>query len=106
ARPALAVAGDRAIDQPRIDRPQRLVAEAEALYDARPELLNQNISKAEIVLNLSLVVWVFEIEYEAFLVAVQKRECGRLAIPARPVVPHVLAARPLDLDHLRAGLRQ
>jgi len=51
-------------------------------------------------------LWRLEIEHQAFLAAVELREHRALAVEARLVVPHILAARPLDLDHLGAGLGQ
>ena len=39
----LPVAGDRAIDQPRIDPAQRLVAEPETIHHAGPKILDQDI---------------------------------------------------------------
>ena len=57
-------------------------------------------------MSLSRSRLVLEIEHQAFLAAVEQREHRALAVEARLVVAHVLAARPLDLDHLGAGLRQ
>ena len=106
ARTGLAVAGDRAIDQPRIDRPHRLVAEPEPRHDARAELLDQHVGAFDQRLKLGAIRFALEVEHQAFLAAVEQREHRALAVETRLVMAQVLAARPLDLDHLGAGLGQ
>ena len=104
ARPALAVAGDRAIDQPRIDLAQRPGPETEPRHHAGPELLDQNVGALDQRHQPGAVGFVLEIEHQALLAAVEHGEHRALAVEARLVAAHVLAARPLDLDHLRARL--
>ena len=41
--PGLAEAGDGAVDQPRVDLGQHRVAQAQAVHDARPEVLHQHV---------------------------------------------------------------
>ena len=45
-RAVLAVAADRAVDDPRVDLPQRLVADAEAVEHAGPEGLEHDVGVA------------------------------------------------------------
>ena len=106
ARPGLAVAGDRAIDQPRVDLAQRVVAEAQPRHHAGAELLDQHIGALDQWHQPVAVGAVLEVQHQAFLAAVEHGEHRGLAVEARLVAAHVLAARPLDLDHLRAGLGQ
>ena len=106
ARAGLAVAGDRAIDQLGIDRAHRLIAEPQPRHHAGAELLDQHIGAGQQRHKLVAIGLVLEIEHEALLAAVEQREHRALAVEARLVMAHVLAARPLDLDHLGAGLRQ
>jgi hypothetical protein len=41
--PGGAEAGDRAVDQARVDRPQRRVADAQAIHHAWPEILHNHV---------------------------------------------------------------
>ena len=49
---------------------------------------------------------VLQVEGQALLAAVEHDERGAFSVHDRLETPRVLAARPLDLDHLGAGFRQ
>jgi hypothetical protein len=49
---------------------------------------------------------VFEVDGDAALAAIEQREAGAVVPPFGRTAAHLLAARRLDLDHLRAGLGQ
>ena len=83
-----------------------LVAEIEALHHARPELLDQHIRFLKKRPQAAAIALILQVEHEALLAPVEQREHRRLAVEARRHRAHVLAARPLDLDHLGAGFRQ
>ncbi len=103
--PVLAVAGDRAVDDARVDRGDSFVIEAEPRHHARPELFDHHVGLFEQRHDLGLVGRVLEVEREGLLAAVEHREVDAVGAPARLVDPHLLAlTRPLDLDHFRAGL--
>src|SRR6185312_11622234 len=102
---ALAIAGDRAIDQPRIERAHVGVAETEPRHHAGTELLNQDVGAHEQRLELFAVGLALEIDRKHALAAVEHGEGRALAVEHRWKAPHVLAARALDLDHLGAGFR-
>jgi len=104
ARPLLAVARDRAIDDARIDRLDGRKAEIEALHDAGTKLLDQHIRFLKQWSQAAAFARVLEIDHNALLAPVEQREHRRLAIEQRRHRAHVLAARPFDLDHLGAGL--
>jgi len=103
ARPALPVARDRAVHQPWVHGLERFVSEIEPLHHAGPELLDQDVGALNQRHELIAGLWALEIENQTFLAAVELREHRALAVEARLVVPHVLAARPLNLDDLCAG---
>ncbi len=106
ARTGLSVACDRAVDQPRIDSSHRLVAESELFQDARPKLLNQNISTFKQRAKLCGSLLRLQIDRQAVLAAVEQAESRARSLPLRRITAHVVAARPLDLGHLGAGFRQ
>ena len=102
----LAVAGDRAIDQPRIDLAQRLVAEPEAVHHAGAEILDQDIGFRDQPMNERDRIGILEVEREASLSRIELAEIGAVAVADRRAQPHVVAFRRLDLDHLRADVGQ
>ena len=106
ARPSLAVTRDRAINETRVDRRDSVIAEAEPLHHARPELLNQHVGARDQGLEPGAVRLVLEVEHHALLAAIKEREHRGFTIEARRHRAHVLPARPFDLDDLGAGLRQ
>ena len=108
-RPVLAVAGDRAVDEPRVLLAQALVSDAEAIEHPGPERFEQHVrARATSVSSTSLPLGGLEIDPDRALAAVQRQEqrapgarLGALVIGRRPadIVPE---PGVLDLDHVRA----
>jgi hypothetical protein len=106
-RAALPVAGDRAVHQGGVDLPERIPAEAQAVHDAGPELLDQNLGLGDERQEPRDLLRVLEVERQAALAAVEQREAQALAVQPGRVAAHAVAlAGALDLDHLGAGLGQ
>src|SRR5207302_1111814 len=108
--PRVSEAGDGAVDQPRVDRGQRVVAEAELVHHARPEVFPDHVRGLHEALHDLEGVGLPEIERDAALVAVHREEAGR-HLPLRPLaleelVPRLVAVARLDLDHVRAEQRE
>src|SRR6267142_2480706 len=76
-RARLPVAGDRAVDQPRVERRQRLVVHAEARGDAGPVVLDEDVGGRHQLLQDGDALGALEVEYEAALVAVDGQEGRR-----------------------------
>ena len=111
-RAVLAVAGDRAVDQPRVDLPQAVVADAQAVQDARPERLEEDVGVAgEAQQHVAALVGL-EIDPDRALAPVERQEerrvgalLGALVVRRRPA--HVVAhAGVLDLDHVGAEVAE
>ena len=106
-RPALAEARDRAMDEPRIDRPGARVVDAEPRRDAGPERFDRHVAPAQQALGHLLARVGREVERDAALVAVGRVEVDAAVAVAGMVVPARIAdAGLLDLDHVRAQLAQ
>jgi hypothetical protein len=71
ARAVLAVAGQRAIDDTRIDGLQRFVTEPQTVHDAGPELFHHDIHAPDQRLELRNGPRGLEIDRDAALAAVQ-----------------------------------
>ena len=57
-------------------------------------------------IELGAVGLALEIEGETLLAAIEQGKGRALAVDKRRKMPRILAARPLDLEHLGAGFRQ
>src|SRR5207249_3092491 len=90
-------ARDRAIDQPGIDRGERLVIDAETPGHAGAIVLDEHVRRRHEALQHGDAVRLFEIEHERALVAVDGEERRRHAGRDLLLAPRVLAARRLDL---------
>src|SRR6185295_14836512 len=96
-RAGLSEARDGAVDQPRIDRRERLVVDTEPALDVRPEVLDHHVGLAHQALEDLDRPRVLEVERDRALVAMQVEEVeaeGRR-------VPFDFFAR-LDLDDVGA----
>ena len=107
ARPVLAKGRDRAVNQPRVQRRHRLVAEAERLERSRPVILNHNIGAGHKPLQDLSPGFGLQIERDRALV----RSLGQKAGPHARAVQRPIAAgaaglvgvvRILDFDHIGA----
>ena len=112
-RPGLAEAGDRAVDEARIDRLQVVVAEAVAREVADLVVLDQHVALRGELAHDRLALRLREIDGDRLLAAVGRGEVRRLLrVPAvRVLQPRraegarvVAGLRALDLDHLGAEI--
>jgi hypothetical protein len=101
-RPGLAEAGHRRIDKARIDGAQRIRAQSQLVQRARPVGFQEHVRlRGELEHDGARRV-LLEVEHEAPLVAVERREAHALAVAqGRRGAAHV-ARRRLDLDHVGA----
>ena len=105
-----AIAGDRAIDDPGVDRLDRRIIEPEPLDHPRAKILQHDVGLAEERLQRRDVRRILEVEREALLGTVdgvkQRRIAADLGVaeiqPPRQVAP----VRSLDLDHPCAKVLQ
>ncbi len=102
-RAGLAVAGDRAIDQPRVLLAHGLVAEPEPLHHAGAKLLHQHVGARDQIVGGGAAFFAFQVGDELLLAAVQHGEGRRVAAQKRRDHARGLAAGPLDLHDLGAG---
>ena len=108
----LAVAGDGAVDEPRIALAQALVADAQAVEHARPKRLEQHVGVLrEAQQHLSALLGL-QIDPDRALTAVQREEqratrglVGALVVRRRPA-DVVAQSGVLDLDHVGAEVGQ
>ena len=103
--PADAEPGARGIDQPGVDLVQPMPADAEIVHRAWREILEQHVGALDHRLQQGPAVLVLEVQRDRMLVLVQHREGQGGTLAGLGAPPSGLAARRLDLDHERAGLR-
>ena len=114
-RPVLAETGDRAVDEARVDCPQRFVAQAVALERADLVVLDQDVAAGGQLAHQRLAVFGGDVDGHRLLAAVGGQVVGRLAgvvaaavleVGRAPAARVVAAAGAFDLDHLRAQVGQ
>ncbi|MNN09333.1 hypothetical protein D3C81_1222110 [compost metagenome] len=107
----LAETGDRAVDQLRIDLLQRRIVEAIRLKSADLEVFQHDVGFCRQFADDALAFRLGEVDGDGLLVAVGRKEIGRLAGVApvgvleerrAPVAGVVADVRALDLDHFGA----
>src|SRR6476646_11588681 len=103
ARPALAIAGDRTVNESRIDRAHVYVAKTKPRHHARPKLFDQNVSALDERNEFGTVSLIFEVERYAGLAPIEHEKGCALPVDHRRKAPCILAAGLFDLDHLGAG---
>src|SRR5262249_14886321 len=96
----LTEAGDAAVDQPRVDRAQALVVDAEPPLHVRTIVLDDHVGVADEALEDRHALGLSEVQRHAALVPVQVLEVEALTLAADAVA--VAAAGHLDLDGVRA----
>src|SRR5581483_9385410 len=98
-RAALAVAGDRAVDQFGVELRELRVIEAELLPGRRPEVFYEDIGGREQIEKNFLPLALAQVERDALLVAVERAKARAVAFVFRIAAPMRIAlARQLDLD--------
>ena len=102
-RPALAITGDRHVDQPRVDRLERLVADAQLVHHTGAKLLQHDVVFTHQLLDHLDRLRALEVEGDAALVAVQVGVAGGgAAIVWRQYAHQVHARRRLDAQNVCA----
>src|SRR5947208_6562484 len=81
-RAVLAEAGNGTIDQARVERAQRFVAEAETLHDPRPEILPHDVRVGREALGDLDCGGLRKVERDAALVAVDAEKRGPQSFPS------------------------
>ncbi|CAM3199378.1 hypothetical protein CUTA107171_15395 [Cupriavidus taiwanensis] len=105
-RPGMAVARDRDIDQRRVVRGQRLVADAHALGHTRAEVLDHHVGPLRQPDDGGAAVGAARIQHHALLARVAGDRDRGLAGADAPHLPRPVSARRLHLDHARPLLAQ
>ena len=107
-RAVLAEPGDRAVDDPLIARPRRLVAEAEPGEGADAIVLQHHVGPLDEAEEELPAPRVLEVDLDALLVPVQAHEVRGLAAGQRraPGAGDVAVAHGLQLDDAGAEVRQ
>jgi hypothetical protein len=101
-RPTRPVAGDRDMDQPRVQPDQPGVGQAEPLRRGRREVLQQHVAAADQALEDRLALRRLQVQGQAALAAVGAEEIGSAPVHHRRPAAVLVAGEVLDLDHLGA----
>ena len=103
-RAGLAVAGDRAEDQFRVEFMQRSVVELQPPHHAGTKILDQHVRGRDQPANGFQALGRFQIQHQAVLADIELAEDGRAIVADRRAGPHRLAFLGFDLDDLRAHI--
>ncbi len=107
ARPLLAEGRERGVDQPRVDRGQRVIAQPQGIERAGPVILDEHIGGGDELLEDLAVFLLLEVERNRALVGGLRQE-ARAHVAAVEVLVGAGGAAlvgivgMLDLDHVRA----
>ena len=97
-RAGLAIAGDRGVDQARVQCLGIVIPQAQPVHDAGPVVLDQDVAASDQVAQDLLAFLGFQIDRDAALVAVDAHEIQAFtAVKGRDGAGEVTFARPLDL---------
>jgi len=108
-RPLGAVRGDPSIDEPLVEVPERGVVITEPLGHAGAEVLDGDVDPADQIPYYLAPPWMADVQRDAPLVAVERKESPALAarnrrLGERPA--RLVAVERLHLDHFRALIGQ
>ena len=111
ARPARAESRDGACDDARVDGGERPVIDPEPLRHAGREVADDDVRHADQPVEERPAAPVFEVDRDAFLVAVERQEVGTHAVERMfrirgEQAPGPLPRQRFDLDGLRAQIGQ
>ena len=103
-----AEARDRAVDQPRIDRGQRFIAQAEAIHDAGAIVFDQDVAFGREILDQRHAGLGLQIDDDALLAAVHAQKIVALVRRGTAETDGFRrrVSGRLDLQHLRAEIGQ
>ena len=103
----LAIAGDRAIDDLRIDRPQRFVTNSQLVAHPRPEALDDDVGSTRQTQEYLTALRLLEVEPQPTLVAVDAAKEDADAVRTLTHDTCVVAGRVIfDLDDVGAQIGQ
>ena len=102
----LAVARDRAKDQPWVDVAERRVVQLQAPHHAGPKILHQNIRAHDQPTHGLHPLRRFQVEHQALLADIELTEHRAAAVAHRRADSHRLALGGFDLDDLGAHIGQ
>ena len=106
-RSFLPEAADRHVDQARVQLAQALGAQPQLVDDAGPEVLDEDVGRADQVVQDREAALLLQVEDEGALAAVDRREArGDAATLGSQPAHDVAARRRLDLDDFGALVRQ
>ena len=100
AGPGVPEAGDRAVDQPGVVGPERLVGEAEPVGHAGPPVLQEDVGPGGEAAELGQRLGVLQVEGPHLLAPVHVDEHRPGALPQLPEAAQRIPFRRLDLDDL------
>jgi hypothetical protein len=102
----LAVAGDRAINDARVDCRYRLVADSQLVDDAGAKALDDDIRAGGEAHEGGDAGGLLEVQRQAALVAIDQLEIARLAVHCAGAACVVAGTGVLDLDHVGAEIAE
>ena len=106
-RPVLTEAGGNAIDDFRIERCHRRIAQAQALDRRYTHVVHQHVDASQQALDRVQPGRCFEIDRQRAFVAVERQENRTHATVARDAVgAHQVAFQAFDLDHIGAKVAE
>jgi hypothetical protein len=101
--PRLTEAGRHAVNQIRLERRQRVIAQAESFDGIDPHVVNHDIDARQQAMNDLQTFRCLEINRERSFVAVDRqKDRAHAAILRDAISPHQIAGRRLDLDDVSA----
>ena len=103
-RAVLSETRNRRINDRRVERAHRLVAETHLGGSAGQEVLDDHIGARRQDQREIAALGFFQVDRDAALVPVHRREGRADAVLAADVAHVVASTRPLDLDHIRAEI--
>jgi hypothetical protein len=103
----LAEAGNRRIDDARVDFLDRLVVDAELFGDARPEILDDDVGRGGELHEYFLALRLLHVERDALLVAIEHRKAIALVVDLGLEAARAVAfGKSFDLGHVGAHVRE
>ena len=102
-----AEAGNRQINQTRVDVPQVVIPKAEFWHGLAQKILNQNIRAFDHATEDSFACLILQVDGDAALIAVDHHEGGGFTLDWRDETARAVAPmRAFDFDHVGAKISQ
>ena len=100
----VAIAGDRAADQPWVILAQALQRKAELVHRTGFEVLQQDVGAGDQVLEFRAAILAGKVDDNGILAAVEPDEIAALTFGCRVVAARKITLRPLYFDDMSAGI--